>query len=252
MRNNKNTKGSLQDSLIVLGIILLLLWFCRLWPLMILLFFIVGIVAFIRLLPAYSRAIDEANAVEPEMEDLSEIEVEKDRYALLVGRITDLVNTQYPNAKWVWERADARRKIELGEDVHILLNQAGGYRKARVQVRDYQVESIDFLTVEQKEKPQADADEKATESGESEPVKKNYELLAYEWVADRIILLNERCNDAIGRGDKELILTESELPQEKESWADICRELERAELKNVELTPQGIKITLSVEETEKE
>ncbi len=251
MRNNRNKKGILYDVFIILGITFVLSWMCRLWPVILLLIFVALGIGFYKLVRKYSKTIDEATYVEPEMEDLTDVEVD-DSYSMIVGRISAIVQDQYPNAKWVWEKANTRELIKANEDVFILLNQAGGYRKARVQVRDYQVEDVEFLSVKPKEEPQENAANTDVETVESGDGKKNYELLAYEWVADRIMLLNERCNEAIGRGDKELILTEEELPQEKDSWADICRELERAELKNVELISQGIKIKLSVEKTEKE
>ena len=251
MRNNGNKKGILYDVFIILGIAFVLSWMCRLWPVILLLMFIALGIGFYKLVRRYSKTIDEAMYVESEMEDLTDVEVD-DGYSMVVGRVSAIVQEQYPNAKWVWEKANTRELIKANEDVFILLNQAGGYRKARIQVRDYQVEDVEFLTVKPQKEPQENvvtADIETVECGDG---KKNYELLAYEWVADRIMLLNERCNESIGRGDKELILTEEELPQEKESWADICRELECAELKNVELIPQGIKIKLSVEGTEKE
>lgn len=251
MRNSGNKKGILYDVFIILGIAFVLSWMCRLWPVILLLMFIALGIGFYKLVRKYSKTIDEAMYVEPEMEDLTDVEVD-DGYSMMVGRITAIVQEQYPNAKWVWEKTNTQELIKANQDVFILLNQAGGYRKARVQVRDYQVEEVEFLSVKPKDKPQENAVDTEVETAEKGDEKKNYELLAYEWVADRIMLLNERCNEAIGRGDKELILTEDELPQEKESWADICRELERAELKNVELISQGIKIKLSVEETEKE
>ena len=55
--------------------------------------------------------------------------------------------------------------------------------------------------------------------------------------------LNDRCNEAIGKGQKELILTSEELPV-KESWSNCCEELIKAGLKDVEQIPEGIKIIL--------
>lgn len=71
----------------------------------------------------------------------------------------------------------------------------------------------------------------------------NYELLAFEWAEAHVIELNDRCNEAIGQGKTELILMSEELPT-SESWGNICTELKRAGLEDVEVTPVGIKINL--------
>ena len=72
----------------------------------------------------------------------------------------------------------------------------------------------------------------------------NYELLAFEWVEAHSIVLNERCNEAIGRGDTELILSVDELPV-RDSWPDVCCELQRSGLSLVECVADGIKINLT-------
>ena len=59
------------------------------------------------------------------------------------------------------------------------------------------------------------------------------------------MLINERCNEAIGRKETQLVLTMSELPTEKESWANIVDELKKIGLENVEVETDGIRIDLS-------
>lgn len=70
------------------------------------------------------------------------------------------------------------------------------------------------------------------------------ELIAFEWAESHIFELNARCNDAIGQGLTEIILTADELPA-RESWENVCMELQRAELEDVECISEGIKINLS-------
>ena len=74
----------------------------------------------------------------------------------------------------------------------------------------------------------------------------NYDLLAYEWVQDNILLLNERINELIGQEQTELIIPSEELPI-KESWRNICSELMREGIKDVECVPEGIKFNLKKE-----
>lgn len=53
--------------------------------------------------------------------------------------------------------------------------------------------------------------------------------------------LNERCNESIAQGLSMLEITEAELPA-RESWPDICRELEQNGMENCCCTDTGITI----------
>lgn len=85
---------------------------------------------------------------------------------------------------------------------------------------------------------------------EEEPEVQNYELLAFEWADAHIFELNARCNEAIGENLSELILLAEELPV-RESWADICQELIRAGLTDVQCVSEGIKINLTQSNAER-
>ena len=85
---------------------------------------------------------------------------------------------------------------------------------------------------------------------EEEPEVQNYELLAFEWADAHIFELNARCNEAIGENLSELILLAEELPV-RESWVDICRELMRAGLTDVQCVSEGIKINLTQSNAER-
>ena len=65
-------------------------------------------------------------------------------YSLILKRVTAIVLAEYPEARWVWEAPNAPRLIELGEDVFILLNRAGGYRRAKVVIRSLKVIGIQY------------------------------------------------------------------------------------------------------------
>ncbi len=135
--------------------------------------------------------------------------------------------------------------IELGEEVYILLNRAGGYRKGKGH---YSESSGNRPSVSgDTEKP--DESEERTEAPATEQPKENYELIAFEWAESHIFELNARCNDAIGQGLTEIILTADDLPT-RESWENVCLELQRAGLEDVECIAEGIKnqsIALSAE-----
>ena len=241
--NNKDWKRHIAyEALVILGLLALLTFICRLWP--ILLLIILGIfVATIRLLFLSSKRVEvieplpllPAPAPEPTEKELRAL-----AYSLILKRVTEIVLAEYPDARWVWEAPNAPKLIELGEDVYILLNRAGGYRRAKVVIHNLQVVGLQYQQI-----PIAvdDTDDEPDEAP-ADPPKENYELIAFEWAEAHIFELNTRCNDAIGHGLTQIILTADELPV-RESWPDICRELIRAELDDVECVPEGIKINLS-------
>lgn len=133
--NNKDRKRQIAyEVLMILGSLALLTFICRLWP--ILLLIILGIfVAAIRLLFLSGNRVDP---VEPQpllpapISAPTESDLRKLAHSLITYRVTTLVLNEYPNARWIWEAPNAFELIELGEEVYILLNRAGGYRKANV------------------------------------------------------------------------------------------------------------------------
>lgn len=238
--NDKDKKRHFAyEALVILGLLALLNYICRLWP--ILLLIILGIfIAALRLLFLSSTQVEVMKPLPllpAPLPELTEKEMKALAYSLILNRITAIVLSEYPKARWVWEVSDAYRRIELGETVYILLNKAGGYRRAQVIIQNLQVIGIQY------QKMQSEMAEEVEEDASEEPPKENFELLAFEWTEAHIFDLNARCNDAIGRGLTELIIEADELPT-KESWPDVCRELIRADLENVECIPNGIKINL--------
>ncbi len=243
MQNNKK-KGVLQDIGIVVGIVALLLFMFRLWPLLIIALPVwLGIVIY-RSFTAHKRA--NMNVAPTQTETVSTPQVQdRDWYSTLIADITEYIQAEYPDVRWIWQYQNSKQRIEKGEEIIILLNKAGGYRKARVQVRNYWLESIEYLIA-----PQPQQSQERVEEMQEIPV--NYSLLACEWVEERTDWLNERCNEAIGQGRTEVILTEKDLPSEKESWADVCAELITMGFSGAEQIPEGIKITVAVAGTERE
>lgn len=249
MNNKEWQRRVAYEVLVILGMLALFTFICRLWP--ILLLIILGIfIAAIRLLFLSSRQVTATAPLplqtEPPKEP-TEQDVRTMAYAVILRRVTDLVLSEFPEARWVWESANAKKQIESSEEVYILLNRAGGYRRARVRIVNLQVTGIEYQTAPAQENPASESAEEEPdaepESGETEPMPENYELLAFEWVEANMMDLNSRCNEAIGLGQSELILSADELPV-RESWPDICRELNRNDLDDVQCIPEGIRINL--------
>lgn len=249
MRNKDWKTNIAHEALIILGVLALLTFICRLWP--ILLLIILGIfIAALRLLFLSAKKTKEVPQPEPVTEPERE-PTEKDildmAYGLILRRITELVTDEYPNARWIWAQPNAKRMIQNDEDVFILLNHAGGYARAKVCIHNLRATGLQYQSVpaESKPKPKPVNDpETEPESEETEPKPENYGLIAFQWVEANILEINKRFNEEIGQGNDVLILHADELPV-PESWADICVELKRVGIAEAERIDFGIKINLT-------
>lgn len=252
MDAKERKRTHVYDALEILLVLALLVFVCRLWP--ILLLVILGILA-VALRLAFS-GYQRAKPLKPQQPQIrrqtpTERTVLDVAYGVIIRRIGDLVQADFPGARWTWESSQAKAHIGAGEDVYILLDHAGGFRRAKVIIRSLRVVALAYQTEPQAEtarthstEPKRTAAESTAQPApESEPVQEDYSLLAFEWVEANIVDLNRRCNDAIGHGDADLLLTEEELPG-KESWGDVCGQLKREGLSDVEVTSSGIRIHL--------
>jgi len=228
------------EVLVILVMLTVLMYLCRLWPIIFLL--IIGIfITALRLLFLSPKRVEVVEPLPlpalPEPKESTEKDVRDIAYSVMLRRITELVAASYPEARWVWEAPNARQLIKLGEDVFILLNRAGGFRRAHVVIQNLQVVTIEYNCA-----PATPIEPEDEDTGTN--VAENFDLVAFEWADAHIIELNKRCNEAIAEGMTEIILTSDELPV-KESWPAICKELEKNGLEDVKCIPQGIKINLT-------
>ena len=260
MKNKDWKRHVAYEALVILCMLGFLTFICRLWP--ILLLIILGIfIAAIRLLFLASRKVEVIQpqlALPEPVREPTERDVRDMAYAVILRRITELVAEDHPDARWVWAEPNAKTRIEQGEEVTIILNRAGGYRKAQVRIVNLQVKGLIYSfdpapknetppaptpPVPPKVNPDTEADADEIDDADTEKPAENYELLAFEWVEAHIMELNERCNEAIGNGLEELLLEPEELPV-MESWPAICEELKRADLTDVVCDEDGIRIYL--------
>ena len=229
-----NSFRSPNDTIVCTGIICFFLFVFRLWPLVLLVLggglFLTGkrVVESLKIKP-YNQELPLETRVQAPV-------FEKTDYDFIIEQVSFYVNDVYPNAKWIWENANAWNKIQNGEDVYVRLNKVGGYQKVKVCITDKNVTGIEVLS--------ATVVPTDVSSVEIQSEKDDSERVAFEWVDSHIAELNEKCNDVIGQGNSELILEVGDLPEEK-YWERIREELVKAELENVEIVPEkGIKIKL--------
>ena len=263
MNQKERLRRLAYDALILLGVLALITFICRLWP--VLLLILLGIfAAIIRLLFLSTKKVEviEEEKKTPEQErTYTEQDVHKIAYGVIQQRVTSLVLRDYPQAKWVWEVPDAQKRMQNGEDVFILLNGAGGYRRAKVLLKNMAVIGLDYCTATPDPSPESPPEffpnsekaegQKQDADQSAKPVIENYELLAFEWVEAHILDLNARCNEAIAKGNSCVLLQPQELPV-KEAWQNLCEELIRAGLPNAVCADDGIKIEIKQENCGKE
>lgn len=244
MKKPDKRSSVIRETMLLIGILAAITLICRLWPLLLLML----LSLFAALIVLLFRITAQPEIIEPKpVPEASEkpvrIPTQNDvyelAYSVILGRVTQMVHQSYPQARWIWESSNIRQLIENGEDVFILLNRAGGYRRAKVMITNLQVKDIVFIGLNTSE-----ADEKPDIFETDDDVPENYELLAFEWVEAHIIDINNRCNEAIGEGESGVLIPADELPV-KESWLDVCRQLEKVEIENSECVPEGIQINLT-------
>lgn len=244
MNNKEKQIRFVHEALVIMGVLVLLCFICRLWP--ILLLAILGIlIAAIRMVFLSSKKVEVVEPMpiaQPKPEPIpTETDVKALAYSVILRRITELIASEYPEARWVWEAPNAKDLFDAGGDLFVLLNRAGGYRRAKVNIQNLQVLGIEYETASASDNSELELEE--TELPE-ENEKESYQLIAFEWAEAHIFELNTRCNEAIGQNLAELLIYADELPA-KESWEDICDELGRAGLEEVQCVPEGIKINLT-------
>lgn len=232
--NRKNYKKHIAyELLVVLGMSAILLFICRLWPLLILaLLGMLGAAAWLILANRNAEELEKPCALLPSHE-------QNEALGRIQAQISGMVREEHPNARWIWKTPNAKALVCSGEDASILLNRAGGYREAVVHMNDGKVESLEYLLPPE---PQEGETSEEPEFEDGEPV--NYELVAFEWVDANVMALNERCNEGIAQGLNDILLEPAELPN-RESWPEICRELERNDMDGCQCEDGGIRISLT-------
>lgn len=244
--NNQDFKRHIAyEVLVILALLSLLLFVCRLWP--ILLLVILGIfAAAIRLL---FLANTKVKAIPPQAPLLlppgqpAEQPHQADTFSQIQFAVIEQVTASYPEARWVWKTPGARSQLLDHGEARILLNRAGGYREAIVRAADPAAVKLTFCgaPTPPETAPTPSDSEDDTEPAPEVPV--NYEYLAFEWVDANVVALNERCNECIAQGRTSLLLEAAELPH-RNSWPDLCQELKRNGIEDCCCTDDGIQINL--------
>ena len=246
-KENQTAHGILA-LLTVLNLLVLIL---RLWPLLIPL--MLGLLAYglwamiHKVQQPETPTHSTPDAQQPRQTPVSEQELITLAFGLLQHRITEQIVAVYPHAKWVWGQPGARERFAAGETLTILLNDAGGYQKATVQVSDLQFYGLFYLP--QGSVPTPDPETPPPPTEEIEPEEVDYGLLAFEWVEANMQRLSELNAEAITEGKNSFKIPAEELPH-GDSWVSVCRELVRNGFTGAEPVANGIQIQTKPQEGE--
>ena len=249
MRPNQK-KHLLNDIIIVIMLLAALLTIIRLWPLLLLL--LIGLIAYalwVLFQTARQPAKDKPEPLLMLPAPVSERSIMTSAFGLLQHRISEQVNLQYPNARWVWSVSDAFNRFTEGQALSILLNGAGGYRKATVQIRNMQFAGLVYHTI-----PDASSQGEQTKGHPSSPKEPpveskmvDYGLLSFEWVEANMQHLNELSNETVAVGLDEFCISAEELPH-GDSWPTVCAELVRNGFEAAEPMADGIHVKIKIAE----
>ncbi len=233
-------KLPLMDSLKIIGLLIAACYICRFWPLLI---FLIGygIVGVVQNAVQKKKVQNQQTAPEPELTPAPTVQdLESLAYSVMCQKVNALVLEDHPGARWVWETPDTWSRLCRGDKLFILLNRAGGYRRAQVLVQNLQVTGLSYETAAGK---MVETDEQSAPDERPD----NYELLAFQWVDAHQSDLSDRCSEALQNSLTGLILTETELPV-PESWPDICKQLAGIGYTHTRCLVEGIKIILTGDE----
>jgi hypothetical protein len=229
-----------HEAMIFCGLLILVFFIIRLWPL-VFLAVIVLFICVIRMLFLKPKPVVLEPAppqTEPEKPE-TEQDILRRAFGLIQRRITEQLTDFHPDARWVWAKPNPMANIAEGNPVFVLLNRAGGFKKAEVIICRLQFKTLRFETAEDA----LPLPETAPEAeDEAEPPETNYGLLAFEWVEENSLTLNRLCNDAIANGAPDFLIPSADLSV-RESWQAICDELVHNGFAEAAITPDGIRIS---------
>ena len=247
MKDKEYKRHMAYEALVLLGLLALLTYITRLWP--ILLLIILGIfIATLRLLFLSCKKVEPVKptlALPPPSAPPTETDMQSIAYAIIQRRITQILRDRFPEVRWIWENPKAKEDIMIGNPVYVLLNRAGGYRRGRVVIQNLTVMDVVF----EEEKPKADppapnpgpapGPTPPPEEDDEEEAPENFGLIAFQWVEAHVMELNDRCNEAIAEGLSEYLIPADDLPV-TESWEEICKELVRNDFHDARCSDDGI------------
>ena len=255
------------EALVILGMLALLLFVCRLWP--ILLLVILGIFAAALRLVFFSSP--KVQPIRPEQQTAASSAPQR-----AVESQPAAQNAE--DAQSLWGPANAGHSLgpagiskrPVGVEVSRLQSAVparrgrghpaqpgGGLPEAVIRLQGKRLFEIQYLCAPaekpQLEEPASPQEEQPTmEEAASQPEPsqpEDYSLAAFEWVESHLEELNILCNECIAQKQDFLLLTGGDLP-EPAAWPALCQELLRNGL-SCHMEEEGVRIQIARENRRK-
>ncbi len=245
--NPEKKKQKVSDIMTLIVMLGVLVATVRLWPILLLL--LIGVIGYalwalvhVRKQPVQAEATPPPAPPAPATEQ----SVLSGAFGLLQRRISEAVADRYPDARWVWSVSDAFSQFTSGRPLTILLNGAGGYQKATVQVKELQFVGLTYGDSLDGEPQQDSQPEQPEEDSQEEPEPIDFGLLAFEWVEANLQRLNAQGNETVAAGKKEFRIPAEELPH-GDGWPAVCAELSRCGFAAAMPVAGGIQVKIRTE-----
>jgi len=240
----KQTLSDIMTLIVMLGVLVAIV---RLWPILLLL--LIGVISYAlwALVHVWKQPVQAEPASPPNPSaPATEQSVLNEAFGLLQRRINEAVAGRYPDARWVWSVSDAFGQFTSGRPLAILLNGAGGYQKATVQVKELQFVGLTYGDSPDTEPRQDSQPEQPEEDSQEEPEPIDFGLIAFEWVEANLQKLNAQGNEIVAEGKKEFHIPAEELPH-GDGWPAVCAELTRCGFSAAIPVAGGIQVKIKTE-----
>jgi len=242
------------EALKIMLALLVICFITRIWPILFLVILGILIAALRLLFIAVKSDTDKpdksAKTTKPAVQpapprQYTEQDVLLIAYGILQQRINRAVGLRYPAARWIWDTPNPIECFNKNLPLTIMLNRAGGYKKAIVQVNNLKFYGLYYESAEPERRDETDEDEAGSSPDDADDAvdSTDYSVLAFEWVDANFQHLNSQCNAAVQAGRKSTIIPAGALPI-RASWETICYELKRTGFADAAVTDSGIRITM--------
>ena len=248
----KNTaKRAAFEALTILAALLAFCLIIRLWPLVFLVIpgILIAALRYLFLAGKKDEPVPQPVLPAAPRRPVTEQDVIRAAFGLLQRRIAEQVTSRYPSARWLWMAPNSFERFSEGLPLYIMLNGAGGFRKAQVMFHNLRFKGLQYESLEpdRPDEPSLDDDtEEDPSPGDDDDMgHTDYGVLAFEWVEANLLRLNGLCNAAIAKGENTLLITPDTLP-DRDSWEEIRLELTRNGFTEADATEDGINVTIDL------
>lgn len=224
-----NKTDNFKDSMRIFGVIALLTYVLKLWPILLLvLIVVIACLAYTVFLDAQRKrqqafSCDVGEYMDSVFEPIQAALTGKeralmDRFGKVQQGISEQLEVDFPHALWRWESSDPFSLMEADLPMRIVLKRAGGIVKATVIMKNGRFAGLEYCKPAEKLESISLNGDTSLKQAEA-PAEVDYSLLAMSWVDNNYTFLQSQ-------EENERPYIPADMLPDRESWADICKEME--------------------------